>query len=227
MNTRQIPNAREIAEVRAVPSAYAVWLFSFVSSASSFSPLAHTSLHLLLILVHPSLHLLLIRSLQLPIQPQPQPHLNADPPKMTSYLSRLSPIPGFPSYTGPHKVGTIDVELPIAQLESPAPAPSDDIPTVQYRIFYPCEPDATGKHISWLPSPQRGYVSAYTRFLGAGSYLAEFISYVHLVTPLISWEPAADSPSDSSLASSTTSPSQPSRTPLSSPPTRPTPAGRS
>jgi len=97
---------------------------------------------------------------------------------MTAYFSRLSPVPGFPSYTGPYKVGTIDVELPVSKIESPSPAPVDDVPTIQYRIFYPCEPDAKGKAINWLPTPQRGYVSAYTRFLGAGSWLAEIISWV-------------------------------------------------
>ena len=88
-------------------------------------------------------------------------------------------MPGFSPYTGPHKVGTIDVELPINELESPSPAPTEDIPTIQYRIFYPCEPDAEcKKSVNWLPAPQRGYVSAYTRFLGAGSLLADVISYV-------------------------------------------------
>lgn len=96
---------------------------------------------------------------------------------MTSYLSRLNPIPGFPEYTGPHKVGTIDVELPVSQLESPSPAPDGSIPTVQYRIFYPCEPEAkTSANVTWIPAPQRAYVSAYTRFLGAGSILADFVS---------------------------------------------------
>ena len=95
---------------------------------------------------------------------------------MTSYFSRLSPVPGFPGYTGPYKVGTIDVELPISELESPSPAPEDHISTVQYRIFYPCEPEAKGKSVNWIPNPQQGYVSAYTRFLGAGSALAEVIS---------------------------------------------------
>jgi len=95
---------------------------------------------------------------------------------MTSYLSRLSPVPAFPEYTGPYKVGTIDVELPVAELDSPSPAPEEHISTVQYRIFYPCEPESVGKTINWLPSPQQGYVSAYTRFLGAGSVLAEVIS---------------------------------------------------
>lgn len=95
---------------------------------------------------------------------------------MASYFSRFSPIPGFPEYTGPHKVGTIDVEFPVSELESQSPAPDEGISTVQYRIFYPCEPEAKGKTISWLPTPQRGYVSAYTKFLGAGSTLADFIA---------------------------------------------------
>jgi platelet-activating factor acetylhydrolase len=98
---------------------------------------------------------------------------------MTSYLSRLSPVPSFSPFTGPYRVGTIDVELPVAELESPSPAPTEDIPTIQYRIFYPCEPDAKcKKNVNWLPQPQRGYVSAYTRFLGASTTLAELISYV-------------------------------------------------
>jgi platelet-activating factor acetylhydrolase len=97
---------------------------------------------------------------------------------MTSYISRLSPVPGFADYTGPHKVGTIDVEIPVSELDPPSArsAPGDDIPTIQYRIFYPCEPDAKGKSVNWIPRPQRDYISAYSRFLGAGSTLAEFIS---------------------------------------------------
>jgi platelet-activating factor acetylhydrolase len=96
---------------------------------------------------------------------------------MTSYLSRLSPVPGFPEYTGPHKVGTIDVELPVSDLDCPSPSPDENLSTVQYRIFYPCQPDAKGKkNVNWLPAPQRGYISAYTKFLGAGPMLADLIS---------------------------------------------------
>ncbi|KAF4630926.1 hypothetical protein G7Y89_g7214 [Cudoniella acicularis] len=97
---------------------------------------------------------------------------------MSSYLSRLSLVPSFPSYTGPYKVGTIDIELPVSELESPSPSPDESISTIQYRIFYPCEPDSKGKSVNWIPAPQRDYVSAYTRFLGAGSMLAEVISFV-------------------------------------------------
>lgn len=113
---------------------------------------------------------LLLLSLSLPLK---LPTVSA---AMTAYLSRFSPIPGFPSYTGPHKVGTLDVEFPVSDIEAPSAAPSESIPTIQYRIFYPCEPDAKGKTISWIPTPQRGYIGAYSRFLGAGTYLAEFIS---------------------------------------------------
>lgn len=89
-----------------------------------------------------------------------------------------SPVPVFPDYTGPHKVGTIDVELPASELESPSAAPDATIQTVQYRIFYPCVDDGKKKHkqASWIPSPQREYIAAYSRFLGIGSTLAKIIS---------------------------------------------------
>lgn len=95
-----------------------------------------------------------------------------------SYLSRLSPIPAFPEYTGPYKVGTVDVEIPISELEAPSAAPegADQIHTVQYRMFYPAVPESHEKHISWLPNPQRQHLVAYTKFLGIGPMLAEFLS---------------------------------------------------
>ncbi|TVY46793.1 putative phospholipase A2 [Lachnellula cervina] len=96
---------------------------------------------------------------------------------MTSYFSRLNPVPGFPPYTGSYNVGTLDVELPVSELDSISPAPDNSISTVQYRVFYPCNPDFKGKNISFIPSPQREYIAAYTRFLGAGNALSEFISF--------------------------------------------------
>ncbi|KAG4259450.1 hypothetical protein FPRO04_07985 [Fusarium proliferatum] len=97
-----------------------------------------------------------------------------------SYLSRLSPIPAFPEYTGPYKVGTVDVEIPISELEAPSAAPEgvDQIHTVQYRMFYPAVPESHEKHISWLPNPQRQHLVAYTKFLGIGPMLAEFLSFL-------------------------------------------------
>ncbi|KAG5798689.1 hypothetical protein H9Q69_002265 [Fusarium xylarioides] len=97
-----------------------------------------------------------------------------------SYLSRLSPIPAFPEYTGPYKVGTVDVEIPISELEAPSAAPEgvDQIHTVQYRMFYPAVPESHEKYISWLPNPQRQHLVAYTKFLGIGPMLAEFLSFL-------------------------------------------------
>jgi platelet-activating factor acetylhydrolase len=98
--------------------------------------------------------------------------------KWSSFLSWLSPVPRFPEYTGPYKVGTVDVEIPVCELDSPAPAPDNaaNIETVQFRIFYPCEPNATGKRITWLPAPQRDHLAAYIKFLGVGPLVASAAS---------------------------------------------------
>ena len=103
-------------------------------------------------------------------------------PSESSFLSRINPIPTFPAYTGPHKVGTVDVEIPVSELASPSPVPegASEIYTVQFRIFYPAVPECSGKPITWLPSPQRLHVAAYAQFLGAGSMLASALSYVPL-----------------------------------------------
>jgi platelet-activating factor acetylhydrolase len=96
---------------------------------------------------------------------------------MASILQSLNPVPGFSEFTGPYKVGTTDVEIPVKELDGPSPPPDESIETVLFRVFYPCVDEAaSSKHINWLPSPQRAHVSAYTRFLGAGSTLAEVLS---------------------------------------------------
>ena len=102
---------------------------------------------------------------------------------MASLFSRLNPVPAFPDLTGPHKVGTVDIELPVSALPTASSAVPDgaaDIHTVLFRVFYPTTPEPTGKLITWLPAPQRLNVSAYAEFLGAGPRLAYFLSYVLL-----------------------------------------------
>lgn len=96
----------------------------------------------------------------------------------SAYWKKVNPVPTLPEYTGPYKVGTVDVEIPVSDLNSPSDVPTNarDIPTVQFRVFYPAQPDAKGKRISWLPAPQRSQISAYTKFLGFGSVASELIS---------------------------------------------------
>ena len=97
--------------------------------------------------------------------------------KMASLLSRLNPVPYFPAYTGPYRVGTVDVELEAGTQPSAGPSPDPAISTVSFRIFYPCEiPKKAPKPVYWIPPPQHEVVSAYARFLGASSRLAQFIA---------------------------------------------------
>ncbi|KAI9744044.1 MAG: hypothetical protein M1835_002813, partial [Candelina submexicana] len=98
---------------------------------------------------------------------------------MTSYFSHLNPVPAFPAYRGPYKVGSIELEVPTSDLKSPAPAPDPSISTVHFRLFYPCE-STLKQHerpVRWIPHPQRETLGAYARFLGANSIFAELISY--------------------------------------------------
>ncbi|KAF2791738.1 hypothetical protein K505DRAFT_409054 [Melanomma pulvis-pyrius CBS 109.77] len=97
------------------------------------------------------------------------------------WLTSLNPTPSFPAYTGPYAVGSVDVEIPVSELESPDPkaSPCADVSTVAFRVFYPCRVDGgkgKGKGVRWIPNPQREYVGAYARFLGAGSGVAQMFS---------------------------------------------------
>lgn len=98
--------------------------------------------------------------------------------RMKSYFSRMSPVPAFPEYTGPYKVGTADVEIPVSKLDSPSPTPdaAANIHTIQFRVFYPATPDSKGPPITWLPAPQRLHVAAYTQFLGLNPMMASVLS---------------------------------------------------
>ncbi|KAK4458351.1 platelet-activating factor acetylhydrolase, isoform II-domain-containing protein [Cladorrhinum samala] len=102
--------------------------------------------------------------------------------KMTSFASSLNPVPTFPEYTGPYKVGTVDIEIPVSQLDpdsqSPRPDGSADVHTILCRIFYPAVPESRPKRITWLPNPQRLQVGAYAQFLGVPSTAANIISFL-------------------------------------------------
>jgi platelet-activating factor acetylhydrolase len=102
---------------------------------------------------------------------------------MASYLKSLNPTPGFPEYTGPYSVGTFDVEVPVQELDAGCEKPEEakGIETVLFRVWYPCVREGEKgkelkKGIPWLPNPQREYIEAYSRFLGAGKRAASIIS---------------------------------------------------
>ncbi|KAI9893002.1 MAG: hypothetical protein M1814_000886 [Vezdaea aestivalis] len=97
---------------------------------------------------------------------------------MAGFFSRFNPLPRLPSYPGPYSVGSLDVEIPIVDINSSLVAPAPHIKTVQFRIFYPCEPGTGSKTpVRWLPDPEREYQQGFTQFLGVGPTLANISSY--------------------------------------------------
>ena len=98
---------------------------------------------------------------------------------MASYLSGLSPVNAFPDYHGPYSVGTVDVEIPVADLPSPCETPEGAQPTIAFRIFYPCVKPARDheRAVRWVPQPQRLSVAALIRFLGVKDRTASTLSY--------------------------------------------------
>ncbi|KYG47917.1 hypothetical protein M433DRAFT_84785 [Acidomyces richmondensis BFW] len=100
---------------------------------------------------------------------------------MASWLSVLNPIRHFPPYNGPYSVGTVDVEIPVSDLPSPADAPEDAQPTIAFRIFYPCikpEKNEYDRPVRWIPQPQRETIASFAKFLGLGQKMAGAVSYV-------------------------------------------------
>ncbi|EAQ90545.1 hypothetical protein CHGG_02480 [Chaetomium globosum CBS 148.51] len=105
---------------------------------------------------------------------------------MASFVSSLSPVPAFPEYQGPYKVGTVDVEIPVSELESPSSVPdgSSHIHTILFRIFYPAVPESQGKRVSWLPAPQRLHIAAYAHhthgLLSESSFLPRHLHWTSI-----------------------------------------------
>lgn len=101
---------------------------------------------------------------------------------MASLLGGWNPIVSFPRYRGPFEVGTVDVEIPAADLPSPSDAPEGAAPTIAFRIFYPCEkpgPSDQDRPVRWIPQPQRATIRAFANFVGVKSpKLANLISYM-------------------------------------------------
>ncbi|KAB8339226.1 hypothetical protein FH972_022160 [Carpinus fangiana] len=105
---------------------------------------------------------------------------------MPSLFSRLAS--SFPAHTGPYAVGSIDVEIPIADLPQPfeTPCPDSGITTLAFRLYYPCVEPTVGAKSNpayWIPHPQDGHVQHFAKFLGAGEALSRAFQYFpHLLT---------------------------------------------
>ncbi|EMC98808.1 hypothetical protein BAUCODRAFT_84630, partial [Baudoinia panamericana UAMH 10762] len=100
---------------------------------------------------------------------------------MASWWTGWNPIKFFPPYRGPYAVGTVDVEIPAADLPSPCDAPDDSQPTIAFRIFYPCQrpPNAeVDRPVRWIPQPQRATISSFAKFIGCNQKVAGALSYV-------------------------------------------------
>ncbi|KAH9818152.1 acetylhydrolase [Teratosphaeria destructans] len=100
---------------------------------------------------------------------------------MASLLSGWNPIKFFPAYHGPYDVGTVDVEIPVADLPLPSNAPEDAQPTIAFRIFYPCQKpqkDEVDRPVRWIPQPQRATIASFAKFLGLPQKIAGAFSYI-------------------------------------------------
>ncbi|KAM3425272.1 putative phospholipase [Cercospora zeina] len=99
-----------------------------------------------------------------------------------SWLSGWNPIVSFPSYHGPYQVGTVDVEIPAADLPSPCETPGNAAETISFRIFYPChmpDPSDATRPVRWIPNPQRPTMRAFANFLGVKNpKIANLISWM-------------------------------------------------
>ena len=103
------------------------------------------------------------------------------------WLSSLNPINAFPEYHGPYAVGTIDVEIPAADLPAPCETPEDAQPTIAFRVFYPCvRPSSkqSNRPVRWIAQPQRPTLAALMRFLGLQDRTASTLS---LITQQLYW----------------------------------------
>ncbi|PGH10167.1 hypothetical protein AJ79_05522 [Helicocarpus griseus UAMH5409] len=93
----------------------------------------------------------------------------------------LLQVPSFPPYTGPHKVGTSEFEIPVSSLDSPAPSPESDVPlsTILLRTFYPAEDvEGTSKPVYWISEPQGVFSGALAEFLGLPKRLSNILALI-------------------------------------------------
>ena len=92
-------------------------------------------------------------------------------------LSSLNPIPSFPAYAGPYKVGSSEVEISTSEIPSESPVADSRITSIKFRVFYPTDSDASSKQsISWLPEPHKESTAGLLSFTGVTPKLQKMLS---------------------------------------------------
>lgn len=112
------------------------------------------------ILQHPILRVFLRKTRQIGLRTC---HLASSRQSHTMFL------PYLPDYSGPHKVGATEVEIPSSEISASG---SSTIETIKFRIFYPTNPKPSSRpnsNLYWLPDPQKEWTEAYASFMGASS----------------------------------------------------------
>ncbi|KAF2227683.1 platelet-activating factor acetylhydrolase, isoform II-domain-containing protein [Elsinoe ampelina] len=103
-------------------------------------------------------------------------------------LSRPLLSSSLPSYTGSHRVGTIDLEVPVQpRVIQPAVftttgEPAFKLETVLFSVFYPAEREAVGSRRQhyWIPRPISLTAKGWARFAGWSNFVTDTLFTIGL-----------------------------------------------
>ena len=110
-------------------------------------------------------------------------------------LPSLNPIPSLPDYTGPYKVGSTEIEIPVSEIPSESPVPDSKITSIKFRVFYPTTSNATSKKsVPWLPEPHKESMAGFISFTGASPRLQRLLSLFPNIFSYINIPAVRDAP---------------------------------
>ena len=116
-------------------------------------------------------------------------------PFTVTMLSSLNPIPSFPAYAGPYRVGSSELEVPVAEVPSETPVPDPKITSIKFRVFYPTTSDATSrKSVSWLPEPHKESLAGLLAFAGTSPRLQKLLTFFPNLLSYITIPAVRDAP---------------------------------
>jgi platelet-activating factor acetylhydrolase len=98
------------------------------------------------------------------------------PARRLGFVDRFLFFPSLPRYTGQHRVGTIDIEVPVDRPRGISGLKRIDgsdalrIDSVLMTIFYPTEAKS-GKRLPWLKQPKVATATGYANFANFSRWL--------------------------------------------------------